>query len=164
MQQFDSNTFEHDYFITILHQFKNELQVYQDDSHRTIDKYAGQITAYMNGKLSGCRAARLCDSIAAHPSHYPERINNMTAITENTTLKELFRAVHDEPDVNKAASLAIQMNVAALRTVVATLDDMLVEIGANSNNIVAAASMNTDAAHLSDPDAVAAVTSIIAVE
>jgi hypothetical protein len=51
MTDFDSNTFEHDYIIRILSHFADEMRVYPDKHPRTLDKYAGQLTAFMNGKI-----------------------------------------------------------------------------------------------------------------
>jgi hypothetical protein len=47
----DSNTFEHDYIIRILSHFADEMRVFPDKHPRTLDKYAGQLTAFMNGKI-----------------------------------------------------------------------------------------------------------------
>jgi len=48
--QFDSNTFEHDYIIQILTQFIDEAHT-KEQQAAVIDKYAGQLTAFMNGKI-----------------------------------------------------------------------------------------------------------------
>jgi hypothetical protein len=43
------NTFEHDYIIAILQQYSQESEI--ADKSKTLDKYAGQITAFMNGRI-----------------------------------------------------------------------------------------------------------------
>jgi hypothetical protein len=66
MPQIDQNTFEHDYIIQILSQFKVEIKhaikldaqglpragfSLNDSTPRIIDRYATQLTAFMNGKI-----------------------------------------------------------------------------------------------------------------
>lgn len=49
--QFNSNTFENDYIVQLLEYFIEECNCKGIDKARTIDKYATQLTSYMNGKL-----------------------------------------------------------------------------------------------------------------
>jgi hypothetical protein len=64
--QFDQNTFEHDYIVQILSQFKGEIKnaikldaqglpsegfSLNDSTPRIIDRYATELTAFMNGKI-----------------------------------------------------------------------------------------------------------------
>jgi len=49
--KFDQNTFEHDYIIQILRQYSEEIEAYPNEHPRTLDKYATQLTAFMNGKF-----------------------------------------------------------------------------------------------------------------
>lgn len=48
--QFDSNTFEHDYIVAALNNLVTELETDRPES-QTIDKYAVQLTAFMNGQI-----------------------------------------------------------------------------------------------------------------
>jgi len=50
MKRLDSNTFEHVYFISLLEKFMFEMGTDKSQA-QTTDKYAAQITAFMNGKL-----------------------------------------------------------------------------------------------------------------
>ena len=50
--EFDSDTFEHDYIIQVLTLFALELRASVPEE-RTIDKYAMQLTAFMNGMIRG---------------------------------------------------------------------------------------------------------------
>ena len=50
--EFGSDTFEHDYIIQILTLFALELRASVPEE-RTIDKYAVQLTAFMNGMIRG---------------------------------------------------------------------------------------------------------------
>ena len=50
--EFGSDTFEHDYIIQVLTLFALELRASVPEE-RTIDKYAVQLTAFMNGMIRG---------------------------------------------------------------------------------------------------------------
>ena len=49
----NSNTFEDDYILAILGQLVTELNLTDKNQAELMDKYACQLTAYMNGKLAG---------------------------------------------------------------------------------------------------------------
>jgi len=51
IMKFDSNTFEHDYIIQILQDFYVEMRDFPNEHSHILDKYAPQLTAFMNGKI-----------------------------------------------------------------------------------------------------------------
>jgi len=57
MTQFDSNTFEHDYILAVLQHMITTLKTAKPVS-QTLDKYAVELTAFMNGQIrSAVKAA-----------------------------------------------------------------------------------------------------------
>lgn len=50
MTHFDSNTFENDYILRVLQNMVTELKT-QKPVEQIIDKYAVQLTAFMNGQV-----------------------------------------------------------------------------------------------------------------
>lgn len=48
--QFDSDSFEHDFIVESLNHMLSELKTDRPES-QTVDKYAVQLTAFMNGQI-----------------------------------------------------------------------------------------------------------------
>lgn len=52
MTDFDSNTFENDYILAVLSHMVTDLKT-QKPVEQIIDKYAVELTAFMNGQIRG---------------------------------------------------------------------------------------------------------------
>ena len=65
MTQFDSNTFENDYILEVLQHMVMDLKT-QKPVSQILDKYAVELTAFMNGQIRSVVKAQ--SLIAANPT------------------------------------------------------------------------------------------------